>query len=239
MPKIMKNPATDLARLLEHSCHGRFRPAEMLRFLLNDMMAAFGVQDTELVPDEAKETISTATALYRRCVAENEPFTDILGPIYMDLGSHGGRAVLGQFFTPQSIADMMAAMTAPAPKRGNAVGLTRVLEPTCGSGVMVMSTMRVIGRQHGWEALRQYSFTLIDLDYYCARMAAVQILANLAVFNLALGEIVVYQGDTIRLGTDSNSMRLLVHGVAKPEPVPAPTPVCAKDEEAVPNSLTV
>ena len=40
------------------------------------------------------------------------PFMDVLGPLYMELGSRGARAQLGQYFTPWPIAEMMATISA-------------------------------------------------------------------------------------------------------------------------------
>ena len=63
--------------------------------------------------------------------------SDVLGRLYHDLELHNKWR--GQFFTPQSIADMMAEMSisdhdADIGRRG----YITVCEPCCGSGVMIL-----------------------------------------------------------------------------------------------------
>lgn len=66
---------------------------------------------------------------------------DILGAVFHDLELHN--KYKGQFFTPQSIADMMAQISGvQEPPEGK--DYIRLCEPTCGSGVMVISAAKVL-----------------------------------------------------------------------------------------------
>lgn len=61
---------------------------------------------------------------------------------------------------------------------------------------------------HGKDGLRNWSFSGIDLDYMCARMFAVQFLANSHVHDLTFGELWCAQGNTLG---DSSDWRVILH----------------------------
>jgi hypothetical protein len=132
----------------------------------------------------------------------------------MDLGSHGQKKWLGQFFTPQTVADCIAQITfhdldlddEPANR------FIRVMEPASGAGVMLLAACQTVVAEHRADALRRFSFTAVDLDGLCAGMTACQLLAN-GTMHGAIGELVVYQGNV--LGPDSE-LDVVVHMVAAP-----------------------
>lgn len=163
----------------------------------------------EIIPEKALPKVLNALKLYEDPVLDCEPFTDILGPVYMDLASRWGRSALGQFFTPQSIAVMMSTMTiGDEEPRGR---LVTACDPTCGSGVMLLSLAQVLLRQDEPDRLRRYSFTGVDLDPICARMTVMQFMANCAIHKLEVGELVVFWGDRLLPWT---KMDLLVHATS-------------------------
>jgi hypothetical protein len=190
-------------------CGYEHRQAEMLRWMLCAGFEVMGMKPFETIPEKAMPKVRNALKVYEETVLDCEPFTDILGPVYMDLASRWGRSALGQFFTPQSIAVMMAMMTIgdEAP-RGR---LVTACDPTCGSGVMMLSLAQVLLRQGEPDRLRRYSFTGVDLDPICARMMAMQFLANCAIHRLEVGELVVFWGDSLLPWT---KMDLLIHATS-------------------------
>ena len=107
---------------------------------------------------------------------------DPLGDIYMREITYGEH---GQFFTPQSVADMMAEVI-HAPSKSEE-GREVVYDPCCGSGVMLLAAAkqnpdaRLVG---------------IDLDARCAKMAAL----NMSFRGLSAD---IYQGDSLaaKMGT--------------------------------------
>lgn len=186
----------------------RYRPHQMLSYFLSSTMALWGLPEWEPVPQDVQAQIFKAQNVYSELVATEEPFFDILGPLYMEMGSHGARAQLGQFFTPWNIATAMAMMSmAPAPDEP----ITRACDPTCGSGVMMLAFAAEALKQWGPERLQQLSITGVDLDGYCARMTAVQLIANCNIHRVRLGEILVMRGNSLMPWED---LDVIVHAHA-------------------------
>ena len=216
------NPARALAGEIERlSRDGHYRPDEWMRFLTLDVLAGFGKRLERPWDEYQSERLLTLSRRYAQLVIDH-PWQDILGPTYMELGSHGQRNWLGQYFTPQVVAGAMARITMSGldlnefpPGR-----LINVMEPCAGSGVMLLAACEAIVADFGAATLPRFSFTAIDLDPLCSAMTACQILANGAMHG-AMGELVVYQGNA--LGPDSD-LDVLVHMVAAAQVVPRTTP---------------
>lgn len=90
---------------------------------------------------------------------------DVLGQIYMEWNM--SNKFRGQFFTPKHVASMMATMLNP---KG------RVLDPCCGSGVMLVEAIKVIDN----VTIDSSSFYGQDIDITCVKMCAL----NLLFFNV-------------------------------------------------------
>ena len=90
---------------------------------------------------------------------------DILGQVYMEWNM--SNKYRGQFFTPKHVASMMATMLNP---KG------RVLDPCCGSGVMLVEAIKVIDN----VTIDGSSFYGQDIDITCVKMCAL----NLLFFNV-------------------------------------------------------
>ncbi len=81
-------------------------------------------------------------------------YGDPLGEFYMEHISHGKG---GEYFTPFNIAYMMAEMVSPEPN-------DTTLDPTCGTGVMLIAARCVIHRKHGWVASSRYGRNLYGTE---------------------------------------------------------------------------
>lgn len=167
--------ADDCLRLTRH------QPHQVLEWLVDDVLADFGVQPTTAPPEDILEWLFEHAGQYARAVIAN-PFKDVLGETYETIASRGRRACLGQFFTPDAIAHLMGAVLigndpqhAQAREDGQ---LWTVCEPTCGSGALLLGFLDTLIAAHGLGALRHWSVTGIDLDTLCARMCAAQVLSN-------------------------------------------------------------
>jgi hypothetical protein len=200
----------DLIKVLTENHH--FRPAELLGWMLEEALARFGSLKERTFKEDVQSTVDACLRCYTKTVEESEPFTDILGSVYMSLASAWGQRMLGQYFTPQSLARMMAAFTYEEPVDRGKSDLIRTCDPACGSGVMILSFLQQILESEGDEGLRRFSVTGIDIDVICARMCAVQLLVNCLVHDFAIGEIVVLRGDSL---SQKPLREVVAHAAAK------------------------
>jgi len=143
-------------------------------------------------------------------IAQERPFTDVLGPLYMALSSRWKRQGLGQFFTPQSIAYVLASMQVGQPKTDR---VYTVADPAGGSGVMLLATAQLYFTEAGPASLRQLSLTSIDIDPHCVAMAGAQLIWHCRLHDAPLGELKVYHGNGLG---DPGQWRLCVHAEALP-----------------------
>lgn len=175
-----------------------FQPSELLRWLAADILAGFGIPPLQPPPQETWGWLREVSGAYAGAVGEN-PFADVLGIAYQMLGSNGHRSALGQFFTPGQLCTFMAKLQGVDKPRARAsdLDLLRMCEPSCGSGALVLAFMQQIVERDGRQGLRAWSITGIDLDPLCAQLCAVQVLSNLYVQRLELGELVIYRGNSL------------------------------------------
>ena len=103
---------------------------------------------------------------------------DVLGELYMEWNM--SNKYRGQFFTPKHVASMMAHIVAPT--GGN------ILDPCCGSGVMLVEAIKTMTN----EQLDNACICGQDIDLSCVKMCAL----NLLFFNVS-GYVV--WGDTLAM----------------------------------------
>lgn len=195
------------------------RPDEMLRYFVSEVMNVWGLEPWERAPASVRKQIWDAIGVYSDLVSKLEPFEDILGPVYMELASHGAKKHLAQYFTPWGLAQMMARINiGPLP---DGCDLIRTVDPACGSGAMLLAFANTALKDWKADGLRRLSMTGVDLDPYCARMCAVQLVANCNIHKLRLGEILVLQGNSL---LDWSALTTVLHAV-NPATAPAPRPL--------------
>lgn len=224
--------ADDCLRLTRHQSH------QALEWLVDDVLADFGIKPAEPPPEDMHHWLFEHSGQYARAVMAN-PFQDVLGQTYETIASRGRRSCMGQFFTPDPVAQLMGAMLVGndprhAQARNDGEGGTElwtVCEPTCGSGALLLGFLDNLITAHGPAALRHWSVTGIDLDTLCARMCAAQVLCNvfLHVSNVpkvsnasadsadpqqrpGLGELVVYSGNSLG---PIERLRVVVHATRR------------------------
>lgn len=118
---------------------------------------------------------------------------DPLGSFYEEVSSDGKKSMMGQFFTPQHIVDMMCMITMgnePTEKMQRGEPVT-VAEPACGSGRMVLAAN---AHYAGCFACAN------DLDPMCAKMTAINMCLNGAVGQVTCGDGLDIKGDSYRFG---------------------------------------
>ena len=95
---------------------------------------------------------------------ESDTGYDVLGEFYEQNIS---RKDSGQFFTPWHICTFMAKMMYDASLKEVIDRPLRILEPSCGSGRMLMAMLKEAGPYHEYYA--------IDLDSTCVKMTAINL----------------------------------------------------------------
>ena len=111
--------------------------------------------------------------------AEQYPFRDILGELFMRLDVRSARA--GQYFTPWNIALMMAQMQFDPEGFKLCVrekGVVTVCDPAVGSGVMLLAFANVVHDALGSWGLRHLRLYGMDIDIRCVWMCRIQIRLN-------------------------------------------------------------
>ena len=133
---------------------------------------------------DKEERLKLAEMYGMLVMALEEGLGDTLGEIYM--GSIGGDAGKGQFFTPYHVSLACAKLTVP-----NAVDNKKIKinEPTCGSGSMIIAAAQVL-KERGENYQRKLDVVCQDLDWTAVYMCYVQ----LSLFGIRAA---VAQGNTL------------------------------------------
>ena len=115
-------------------------------------------------------------------------YGDPLGNFYQEYFSHGNN---GEYFTPWNVAYMMAEMLDPEPT-------DTVLDPACGSGIMLLAARCVIHKKHGWLASSRYGRNLygMDISDRMAKMAKINLYLTDYVYMICVMQDVVGEVQT-------------------------------------------
>lgn len=98
---------------------------------------------------------------------------DVLGETYMQLGI--ANRDQGQFFTPYSVAQLMASMQlTDAPAQLNTRPFLTIYEPACGAGAMIIAMTQALAAQ-GIEYQTKVHVTADDISATAVHMAYVQL----------------------------------------------------------------
>ena len=137
---------------------------------------------------------------------------DPFGDLYMALHSNGGGK--GQFFTPPSVAQMVASTNMHAMENNEKYGTHTpfghrivISDPAAGSGRLVLAgyteLIKIMQRDWGWDAAktkaRRPYISVEDLDYNCVKMAALNICLHGA-FGEAVCHDTLLEPDAVRMG---------------------------------------
>lgn len=174
-----------------------------------------------------------------------EGFDDHLGGLFMqlELGNHWK----GQFFTPYSVASLMARMTlVDARDQIEREGFITINEPACGAGAMVIACADAIHEQ-GINYQQAMHVTTQDIDATAAHMAYIQLsLLHVPAMVVEGNSIAMTQwahwltpahvlgGWDVRLRRRSRQLQTeeegaQLHEVPSAPPRPAPAPIQAEE----------
>lgn len=137
--------------------HPTFRSHDLLKvfngFLLLAACALSCQQYEDRYLEEVQRWSADEMALFSQALGalvqemeDRRPFEDLLGPVYMELNSRGGRQLGGEYYTPQNVAHMMADLNLANELPED--GPITVHEPACGSGVMVLALAQCLVETH-------------------------------------------------------------------------------------------
>lgn len=111
-------------------------------------------------------------ALLSSVVYKNGTFNDYLGELFMNCNQ--GNKNVGQFFTPYHISKCMAKMSV-TDDRAKQNEITRIYDPCCGSGGMVLASLDVLQNDYGVNYAHDCFVLCHDIDIRCVYMAYLQL----------------------------------------------------------------
>lgn len=124
--------------------------------------------------------------------SNNGEWYDGLGRLYECITSKNKSSMLGQYFTPESVVNLMVQITNPG---NNGKQFERVFDPACGSGRMGLSaaTNAMSNQTAVWV-------TMNDIDPICTKMTAVNMCLNGIVGEAICMNGLDIKGDSYRFG---------------------------------------
>jgi len=136
-------------------------------WMLNPMKDAAAFEEVKHIDNKYNETEAQhMSEMFQAWASASDNdgagFYDALGDLFMELLSYGKN---GQYFTPDPICDMMAAITFTDKLQE---GKT-ICDPTCGSGRMLLSAAKI---------QRKMKFFGADVDITCCKMTALNMIVN-------------------------------------------------------------
>lgn len=146
----------------------------------------------QIIKQYSEQEMQTITQIFAELInmAEQNPFRDLLGDLYMQLNM--GSDALGQFFTPYSVAFTMAKSCISIEQIENQItdkGYITINEPTCGGGANVIAFCEYLYK-HNINYQSQCVIVCQDLSRLTALMCYV-------VLSLLGCSAVVKIGDTL------------------------------------------
>ena len=146
----------------------------------------------ELTPDAVREgAVKHFSELWYEMMQDPR---DLLGDAYQAYSVRDTKR-LAQYFTPDTVAAAMASMSLSDATQATfrKPGGCRILEPACGTGMMLIHALSCIETDFGQWGLNRTEVVACDIDPLCAMMAAIQ----LWWFPAMVGSVVVMQGDSL------------------------------------------
>lgn len=170
----------DRVYALNHYAHNTFADVvEMWKWVLHRHTKQGEKRYMEVVARLQPEAVRAAPegfGLLMQHFVMEQRFSDLLGPVYMELAGRWKQGGLGQYFTPWEVCLMMAQMTLGDIAEPSAEQPLRVNEPCVGSGTMLLAAKQAVADQHGRGALRWLRVSGQDIDQLCVDMSEVQLL---------------------------------------------------------------
>lgn len=137
-----------------------------------------------------------------------EPFTDVFSMLHEELLLTGRRGEgLGQFYTPSHIADVLAQLM-PLLSDGESIE-----DFCCGAGSLPLAALKRCAKTTP-EALATVTVILNDIDELACKVAFLQVIANMLVHRVQIGNVLMYNCNVI---TDWSKDDTLMVGYKAPD----------------------
>lgn len=157
-------------------------------------------------PTGYREALNELTRDYIFEVYNSEHFADILGPVYE---LHSAKQSLEQFFTPPSIATLLAEMSiGHVDKNLTGENSSVINDSSCGAGALLLAHLRKIYQSGNAAAISRVEVYANDIDLSMCKIVTVQIIMSSALKQTPLKRLQVSNGDTLlsKSGADSNAV---------------------------------
>jgi type I restriction enzyme M protein len=126
--------------------------------------------------DAFNEMFFEVLNMFRDAVeTQGKPYLDLFGHMYETLASQSKKSASGQFFTPETVVEMLVDIQTDGLQTGKG---KRIIDPTCGSGRMLFIAHV--------KAPGNYTYG-IDIDQLCCKMSAINMMLHGCVGEVVCG----------------------------------------------------
>ena len=168
---------------------------------------------------------------------ESKPFTDVLGPFYLEVAAHSSKQARGEFYTPPELSKLIATMTVDVEGVKASGKPITVSDPACGSGGMILALAELFAP----DSVDMLRVTCQDINPVAADMCYLNTTLWGIPCNVLLGNSL---GITVsgawknphwrRVGEDERRMLMEVRSlITTPAPVASPLKPAIPDEKQV------
>ena len=161
-------------RSIEASMMNHFEKAQAIKTIFDNTLAFYEEKDRP----EMERLYNRLFGILRHA-AEEAPFSDVLGPVHMEIVSHSIQGARGMFFTPESVSRIIASMTLEEEEVRKAVsekGHITIGDPCSGGGALPLASAWVISR-YGIP-LEKLHVDCTDIDVHCCYCTYIQLFLN-------------------------------------------------------------
>ncbi|MBK3506746.1 N-6 DNA methylase [Pseudomonas sp. MF6747] len=153
---------------------------------------------------ELGQAVKSYCELVRAC----DPFIDVFSMLHEELLLTGRRGEgLGQFYTPSDLADGLAQLM-PVLTAGKSIN-----DICCGAGSLPLAALKRCAMTTP-EALATVTVILNDIDELACKVAFLQVIANMLVHRVQIGNVLMYNCNVI---TDWSKDDTLMVGYKAPD----------------------
>lgn len=168
----MSDQAPETFVKLLHELEHRHRPSDIFRSFVCVVACSLANQTREAEYLEAikpfnRSELDTLIAAFARLILDMEerPFTDLLGPAYMETLGRKDQQCKGEFHTPQEVCRLIGRMMCGTNDLPSSGPIT-LCEPASGAGAMILAYAEAMSPADR----RRLQVTAIDINKICCDM---------------------------------------------------------------------